>query len=430
MNVISESISKTQLKLTITLSPDEVRPYLEKAAKHISEHVELPGFRKGKATYEAVANNVGEMRVLEEAIEPMVRTTLVEAVKQEGVASVGMPSVDVEKMVPGNEFVFSATLSLMPEVKKLAVYKKLSVDAKPTKASDKDVTKALKDLTRMQTKEVRALAGHAVSDTDLAVIDLQMTKDLVPVEGGQGKGWRVYMNEDFYLPELKEGLCGMKEGDEKTIPVAFPKDHYQKHLAGQKVACAVKLAEVYTLGIPTVDEAFAKSLGMESVQKLREQIASNIEEENKAEESARQERAILELLAGKSSYSEIPDSMVESELDKMMNELELNVTRQGATFEDYLGSMKKSVADLRKDMRDDALMRVKVGLVLRTIAKEESVIVDEKELDAEIDKQVKFFDANDERQKQVQAPEYRDYLAYRLRNQKVVDLLKTAMVRT
>lgn len=429
MNIISESISKTQLKLTITLSPDEVRPYLEKAAKHISEHVETPGFRKGKATYAAVAGNVGEMRVLEEAIEPMVRTTLVEAVQQEGVSSVGMPNVDVEKMVPGNEFVYSATLSLMPEVKKLASYKKPSVDAKPTKASDEDVEKALKDLTRMQTKEVRALAGHAVSDTDLAVIDLQMTKDLVPVEGGQGKGWRVYMNEDFYLPELKEGLRDMKEGDEKTIPVAFPKDHYQKHLAGQKVVCAVKMAEVYTLGIPTVDEAFAKSLGMESVQKLREQIASNIEEENKAEESARQERAILELLASKSTYSEIPDSMVESELDKMMNELELNVTRQGATFEDYLGSMKKSVADLRKDMRDDALMRVKVGLVLRTIAKEEAVTVDEKELDTEINKQVKFFDANDERQKQVQSSAYRDYLAYRLRNQKVVDLLKAAMVR-
>ncbi|MEK7529449.1 MAG: trigger factor [Patescibacteria group bacterium] len=429
MNTVSESISKTQVKLTITLLPDEVRPYLEKAAKHISEHVEVPGFRKGKATYEAVAGNVGEMRVLEEAIEPMVRITLVEAVKQENISSVGMPSVDVEKMVPGNEFVYTATLSLMPEVKKLAQYKKLSIEAKPTAASDKDVEKALKDLTRMQTKEARALAGHTVTDRDLAVIDLQMTKDLVPVEGGQGKGWRVYMNEDFYLSELKEGLVGMKEGDEKTIAVTFPKDHYQKHLAGQKVACAVRLSEVYILDTPAIDEVFAKSLGMESVQKLREQIASNIEEENKTEEGARQERAMLERLADKSAYSEIPDSMVESELDKMMNELEHSVTRQGATFEDYLGSIKKTVDDLRKEMQGDALMRVKVGLVLRTIAKEEGVTVDEKELDEEIEKQVKFFDASDERQKQVQSPEYRDHLAYRLRNQKVVDLLRAAMVK-
>ena len=429
MIVSSESISKTQVKLTITLTPNEVRPFLEKAATHISEHVDVPGFRKGKATYDAVAGNVGEMRVLEEAIEPMVRATLVDAVKQEDIASVGLPSVDVEKMVPGNEFVFTATLSLMPDVKKLAPYKKLTIDAKSVEAYDEDIEKALKDLSRMQTKEARALAGHAITDHDLAVIDLNITKDLVPIEGGQSKGARVYMNEDFYLPELKEGVLGLKEGDEKTISVTFPKEHFQKHLAGQKVACAVKVNEVYTLDVPAIGDAFAKTLGMESVVALREQLAANIVEENKAEESTRQERELLELLATKSVYSEIPDSMVESELDKMMHELEHSVTRQGASFEDYLKSVKKSVDELRAGMRDDALMRVKVSLVLRTIAKEEGVMVDDGELDEAVKKQVKFFDVNDERQKQVQAPEYRDYLAYRLRNQKVVEVLKAMMVK-
>ncbi len=429
MQITQESISKTQVKLTIELTPEEVVPYLEESASHISESVSVPGFRKGKATLEAVTNNVGEMRVLEEAIELIIRGTLPDAVKQEGIDTVGSPSVDVEKTVPGNSFVYSATLTLMPQVKKLADYEKLSVKAKSTDATEENIEKALKDLTRMQTKEVRAKSDFVAGEKDLVVVDMDMKKDNVPLDGGTGKGYRVYMGEDFYLPGMRDKLIGVKEGDKKEFSLTFPEDHFQKHIAGQAVDVSVEVKEIYTLEVPELDETFAKALGMESVDNLKEQISANLEEENKQEEATRQEQEMLEAIASKSSFSEIPDSLVENEIEKMIHELEHAVEKQGGVFADYLKSINKTPEQLRDGMREQAMLRVKVGIILKAVGKKEEVEISNDEAQTEIEKQVEFYGDDEERKKQVRSNEYREYMKYRLRNQKVISLLKEKMVK-
>lgn len=429
MEVKRENTSKQEVKLTITLTAEEVKPFLMTAASHISEHMDIAGFRKGKATYEAIVNNVGEMRVMEEAIEPMVRLHLAKAMMDEQIDSVGQPQVDIEKMAPGNDVVFTAKITLMPTVEKLADFKKLSVDGKSTAAEDKDIERALKDLTGMQTKEVRAEAGTAVTKDGLAVIDLEMTKDKVPVEGGSTQGFKVYMAEDHYVPGMTKEIVGLKEGDKKTFTITFPDEHYQKHLAGHPVEFAVEVKEVYTLDRPEVNDAFAKTLGLKDEKELRAKIVENLEAENKEQEKRRVEREALEVLAEKSKYSEIPEFLVDDEIEKMVHELEHAVTSQGGVFADYLASIKKSPKELRDGMRDQALMRVKVALVLREIGKQEGVEISNDDAQAELQKQLDLYKENDDARKKLESDEYREYLKFRMRNERVIEMVLKAMVK-
>lgn len=429
MDVKRENVSKSEVKLTIELSTEEVKPFLMTAATHISEHLDIPGFRKGKATYEAVVNNVGEMKVMEEALEPMIRLHVAKALMDEKIDSVGQPQVDVEKMAPGNPVVFSATVTLMPEVKKLANYDKLSVDGKSTKAEEKDVKKALKELTTMQTKEVRADAATVVDKDGMAVIDLVMKKEGVPVEGGSTQGFRVYMAEDHYVPGMTEQIVGLKEGDEKTFTLSFPEDHFQKHLAGSPVDFEVTVKEVFTLDRPEVDDAFATSLGMKDVKELNEKIAENIESENKEQEKRRVEREALELLAEKSSFADIPDFLVDDEVEKMVHELEHAVTSQGGVFADYLNSIGKTPGELRDGMRDQALTRVKVALVLREVGKKEELEVSNDEVQDEIEKQLAMYKEDDAAREKLGSDAYRDYMRFRMRNEKVIAFLLEKMVK-
>ena len=430
MDVQRENLSKQQVKLTITVPADEMKPFLMTAASHISEHMDIAGFRRGKATYDAVVNNVGEMRVMEEAIEPVVRLHLAKAMGDEDLETVGQPDVNVEKMAPGNDVVFTATLTLMPNVSKLADYKKLKVDGEATAPEEKDIERALKDLTGMQTKEVRADKKTPVAKDGMAVIDLVMKKDDVPVEGGTTNDFRVYMAEDQYVPGMTEQIVGLKEGEEKTFSLKFPDEHFQKHLAGQDVSFEVNVKEVYNLERPEVNDEFAKSLGLKDEAELRSKIVENLEKENVEQEKRRVEREVLELLAEKSEFEEIPEFLVDDEVEKMVHELEHAVTKQGGKFEDYLQSMKKTPEELREGMRDQALMRVKVALVLRAVGKAENVEVTPDDVQAEIQKQLDMYKQEDtDARERLQSEAYREYVQYRMRNERVIDLLIEKMVK-
>lgn len=429
MQVTKTSISPSRVKLAIEVSAEELRPFLERAAKHVSEHAPVAGFRPGHATYDVVVAKYGAMAVLEEAVDPAIRSFMPKAIEQEGLDIAGQPKVDVEKVAPENPLLFSVEVDLMPTISKLADYHSLKIDAKTAEVKEEDIQSALKDLARMQTKQVRALAGHAVTAEDLVVIDVDMKKAGVPVEGGQGKGWRVFMNEDAYIPGMKEPLLGMKEGEQKSFDLTFPETYAQKSLAGQVVTMDVVVREVFLLEAPELNDAFAITLGMKDVADLREKITANLAEEQSEEERQRQERTLLELLAERSSFGEIPDALVQEEVNKMVHELEHAVEKQGGVFADYLAAIKKTPASLREEMKPQGLMRVKVALVLRAIAKAEGVQVGEEEARAEVEKQAKFYEDDKQRKQLVESGAYRAFVLAQMHNRKTVELLRSLMVK-
>ncbi len=423
-----EDVKDRSVKLTIEVPLSEMQPFLDEAAKKISEVATIPGFRPGHASYEAVKGNVGEMKIYEEALEGIVRKTYVEAIESEKLESVGAPEINVEKMAPGNALVYTATVGLMPTVEKLADFTTLKVEKKDVSMQPSDLEGALKELQKMQTKEVRAKADEAATKADKAVVDMHMFHQKVALEGGDAHGYHVFLNEPHYIPGFSEQLVGMKEGEEKKFALPFPKDHYQKHLAGKDVDFEVKLAELYHLDHPDLDDAFGVSLGFKNLAELKDRLQTNIQDEKLTEENMRLERAVLDAVADGSRFSEIPELLVNDEVNKMVHEIEHNVTEQGMDFNQYLKSINKTIGQLKMDFVPQAIQRIKVMLVLREVAKQQNVTVDPKDLDHEIDTVAARYEDKESKDR-IYSPMYREYMEGVMRNKKVVDLLKAAMVK-
>lgn len=427
-NVSIEEQEKGHVKLTFTVSVEEQQPFLEAAAEHISEHSTIPGFRPGKAGYEIVKQRVGETKIMEDALEKIVRTYFVEAILKNEIDTVGSPKIDVEKMAPGNELVFTAEVTRMPAVKELVDFKKLSIQGKVPEIADKDIELALKDLTRMQTKEVRAVSDSLVKETDKAVVSMDMKKEGVPIEGGQSPNHAVYLAEEYYIPGFKEQLIGMKEGETKNFTLPFPADHAQAFLAGQQIDFEVILKELFHLEPPQMDDAFAQSLGLRDFTMMKELIHKNLMDEKIREEGMRQEKEALELIANKSQFENIPDLLLNEEIEKMIRELQHRVEEQGMDFEKYVQSLKKTLSQIKLDFTPQALMRIKVAIAMREIAKNEKIEVTEQELDTELD-EVAARHEDPESKKQIYSPEYRQYVEQVVLNRKVIELVKNAMVK-
>lgn len=424
-----EKLDNNRVKVTVTIPASEVEEGMRHAAEHMAEDSKIPGFRPGKAPYETIKARVGEMKLLEAATEELVRDSFVEAMLDENLETVGQPYFTMEKLVPGNDMVYSAEIALMPSVTKLADYKTLTVKSEDVKATDEMFEQAKNDLRRMRTKETRAEAGYKLAKGDKAVVNMQMKKDGVVIEGGEAQNHGVFTNEPYYIPGFVDEIIGAAEGEEKNFTLKFPKDHYQKHLADSDVNFTVKLNEIFTLDIPNWDDEFAKGLGIGSIADLETKLRENLALEKKDEADKKLDKEVLELLANKSTFDEFSELLVNQEIDKMIAELQDWIFRNGMEFDQYIKSIGKSLADLKLDFTPQAIMRLKVALILNEVAKKESIKPEEKEVDAEVDEVAKTVGENKEAREYVYSPAFRDRIEHQLRNKKTVEFLKKTMVK-
>ncbi len=422
-----EKLPGSRVKLTFTVSPEDAKPYVDEAVRSLQEAKPVQGFRPGHAPYAEVAKAFGEMRIWETALERIVRASYLKALIDLDVDTVGSPEIQVEKLTPGQEISFTATAPIAPKVETLASYDKPVADYKAREVTDEDVDKSLTELRSMQRKEVRS--SNAATKEDLVVVDLDMKRDNVLLEGGTGRDYRIYLAEDHYIPGFSDKLVGIKEGEERTFTLRFPDEHYQKHLSGQDVDFTAKAKSIFTLELPALDEAFAKSLGQESVDALKAIIKKNMGEEEAERGRQKCEIEMLEKLVDASKFTDIPELLVNDEVRKMLAELEYSVEERGMKMPDYLASIKKTKEALQMEFVPQALRRIKTATLIKEIAKRENVSVDEAELDHELDHILEGVKPDDQgARERVTSPEYREYVGILLRNQKTLELLKSRCI--
>ena len=416
-----KNLEKSQVEFTITVEPADYKKDLESAAVRISERAAIKGFRPGKAPYDMVKQQVGEVRIIEEAMQSIVEKNFFEATRKEKLDTVGMPQITIIKVAPGNDLVFKAAVALLPKIK-LGNLATVKVKYQAKEVSDKDADEVLNDLKKMQTKEI-VKPGVAAKE-DKMVINLEMFLDKVPVEGGQAPNHQVYLNEDHYIPGLAEQLLGLKKDDTKEFSLKFPKEHYQKHLAGKNIDFKIKVNEVFELQHPALDEQFAKSLGHESLEKLKKIIKDNLIQEAKHKDEQKIEIEILDQLIGSSEFSEVPDVLINAEKNKIFHELKHSLANQGIEMEKYLADMKKTEEDIYKDFNEQALRRVKAALVSRQVALENKIEAEKKDVDEEIKAIKAAYPDNKNVEENLKKPEVLETLALTIQNRKVLQFLK------
>lgn len=422
-------IKDNKATFTITIPVESVTEGMRDAADHMAEHANIPGFRPGKAGYEVIKQRFGEMKILEEATEELLRAAFMEAMIAEDLSTIGQPYFSVVKMAPGSELVFTVEIALFPKVTKLADYKTLSVKKNDTEPKAEMIEQAKKDLLNMRTKEVRAESGYKITKGDKAVVALGMKKDGVALEGGESQNHGVYTGEEHYIPGFADQLIGLAEGEKKNFTLDFPKDHYQKHLAGTPVDFEIEVKEVFRLEAPLLDDEFAKSVGLKTAAELEEKLKENLQKETALEEERRLDKETLELLADKSTFETIPDLLLNQEVEKMIQELKHSITRQQMDFDEYLKNIGKTLAEIKLDFTPNALTRIKVAMILKEVSAAENIKPAAEEVDAELDRLAEQYKDNKEAKDQIYSAEYRDYIEHQMTNRKTIDFLKGVMVK-
>jgi trigger factor len=420
MNITTKKLPKNQVELTVEISVEELGKFLEKAAQRISLTKNIAGFRSGKASYEVIKQRFGETAIYQEALDPVIQETLMSAVLQEKLEIVGQPQVDIEKLAAGNPIIYKATVSLLPKVK-IENYKNIKTRPKKIDVGEEDIEKTLSQLQKMRAKE--SVCDKAIEVGDKAVVDFFIYLDKVPIESGQHRDYPIYLGEKFFVPGFEENLFGMKKGEEKEFELKFPKNYFQKNIAGKLAEVKVKVKEVYKVEKPKIDDEFAKAINFENMGKLREQIKENISQEEKFKDEQRMEMEIFDQIIKESDFDELPQILIDGELDKMISELKHNISQQGMEFEDYLSNLKTTIDDLKKNFLPQAEKRLKISLVLREIAFREKIEPSEEEIKKELDKVLNQY-SDEEAKKNIQSEGYRNYLRYVLTNQKVIAKLK------
>lgn len=427
-DIVVTTLPKSEVKLEFTVSPEEAEPYLEEAVKDLSKNRPMPGFRPGRVPLAEAKRVYGEMAIYEAALERIVRALYVQAILEKELNTVGSPSVSVEKLTPGNPIKFTVIAPTEPIVTKMPDLAVCKVEKKDAEVTEKHLEDALQEMRKMRRAE--AVVDRPATLEDLVIIDLNMHKDHVAVEGGSGQNYRVYLNEDQYIPGFSNELVGIKKDEERVFTLPFPKEHFQKHLAGQNIQFTAKAKDVYELKTPDLDDAFAKSIGLESVEQLKTKLRENMQLEftQKAEEAA--EIALLEKLVDASSFSEVPELLVNEEVRRMIAELQQSIEQQGMKWEEYLSSIKKDGNALKMDFVPQAMRRVRTAVLVKAFSKEAKIEIDEKDVDAEIDHILETVRESDaETRERVVSPEYREYVTIQMRNRKTIQWLKAQCVK-
>ncbi|PAF37810.1 trigger factor [Terribacillus saccharophilus] len=407
--------------LTITLSPEELDGALDQAFQKVVKQVQVPGFRKGRVPRKIFEQRFGVESLYQDAIDIVLPGAYMNAVEETGIEPVAQPDVDLEQIEQGKELIFKATVAIKPEVE-LGDYKGLEVEAEDTTVTDEDVEKEIDALRNRQAELVVKEEGTA-AEGDTVVIDFEGFVDGEAFEGGKAENHSLEIGSGSFIPGFEEQLVGKESGSESDITVTFPEEYHAAELAGKEAVFKVKIHEIKAKELPELDDEFAKDVDeeVESLDALREKTKNRLQEEKTtAAENNKREQLIN--LATDNAKVEVPDAMVDTELDRMVREFEQRLQMQGMTLEMYAQFSGQDEAALREQMKEDAGKRVKTNLTLEAIAQAENVEVTDEDVNTELEKMAEMYQTDKEQLTQMLGGNT-DAIKDDLKFQKAIDVL-------
>ena len=385
MSVKWEKQEGNQGLLTIEVSAEEVNKALDKAFKKIVVKINEPGFRKGKMPRPLFEKKYGVEALYQDALEIIIPDAYSNAIDEAGIEPVDYPEIaGTETFEKGKDFTFTATVTVKPEPK-LGEYKGLEVTKLSTEVTDEEVEAQIQaELAKKAELEIKE--DGAVEDGDTAVIDFEGFLGEEAFEGGKGEDYALEIGSGSFIPGFEEQLVGVKAGESKDVVVTFPEEYHAAELAGKEATFKVAVKEIKTKVLPELNDEFAKEIDpeVESLDALRAKIKEQTAEQKKAESEGTLRDELVEK-AAENAEMEIPQGMINTELDRMVQEFGQRLQMQGMNLELYFQFSGQNEEALREQMTPDAENRVRVALTLEAIAKAENVQVTEEDITAELD---------------------------------------------
>lgn len=421
MNVTATPAPKSSMLVEVELPPERLARAVDQAVQRLGRRTKVPGFRPGKAPRPILERVLGPGVVLDEAVERLVHDAYREALLEKAILPLSNGDVEIVQAEEGKPLIFKATVPVRPEVA-LGDYRNFNFRPEVETIDDAKVDKVLDELREQQATLV-AVEERAAQTGDYAVISYEGTRDGQPFEGGSSRRMPLVIGEERLIPGFEGHLVGLRPGDAVDFDITFPEDYPEESLRGQTAHFAVELRELREKVLPPLDDDLARSVGeFTTVAELRDEVRRRLE--GNALDRARHDFAdrIIEYAVSNATM-ELPDVLIDQEVEVMHDELRASLARQGISEEAYLKATGKSEPDIHADLRPQAEKRVRVLLVLSKIAETEGVEVPDAEVEAEVGRARERYASSPRLVRYFEGDRGRGFIRSTLRRSRVVEKL-------
>jgi trigger factor len=376
MTVTVETLEKLERKITLTLSAQTLQSEVETRLKRIARQVKMDGFRPGKVPMNVVAQQYG-YSVQYEVMNDKVGEAFALAANEAKLRVAGQPKITEKEGAPEGELQFDAVFEVYPEVK-IGDLAAAEIEKAAADVNDAAIDRTLDILRKQRRTFAQRAADQAAADGDRVTIDFAGKIDGEPFEGGKAEAFQFLVGEGQMLKEFEDAVRGMKSGESKTFPLNFPADYHGKDVAGKTADFLVTLHKIEAPNLPEINEAFAKSLGVDggTVEALREDIRKNLAREVKFRLQARNKQAVMDALVAKAEL-DLPKSVVQAEVDRLVEGARADLKQRGIKDVDN--------APIPEDLfREQAERRVRLGLVVAELVRANDLQAKADQIDAHL----------------------------------------------
>lgn len=415
-------ISDTQRLLSVTLDASDLQLAKQQALVSLAKNIKVAGFRPGKVPTKVAEKQLDPNVLNNEVLEAAINTSANDIITAENIMPLDKPKVEAKKFVPDQLLEYTAEFEVIPAIK-LGDYKKLKLTKIDAEVTAKDISEVL---GRMQQGAAeKTVVERAAKNGDELTIDFAgKDKDDKIIEGTTGKDYALVLGSGSFIPGFEEGLIGKKTGEKIDLPVTFPKDYAHKPLAGAKVKFEVTIHKVSESALPKLDDEFAKKSGaFATITELKADIKKELTAQKQHEAAEKQKDSLLEQLV-KASKVPTPEILVQDQMQSLERDFTQNLLYRGQTLDQYLQQLGiKKEAWQKGELREQAVRRVQVGLVLSELSKLEKIDVTHEELEKRLGDLLAGYGKDPNIAKQLDTPEARRDIANRVMTEKTLDKL-------
>ncbi|NLP46022.1 MAG: trigger factor [Epulopiscium sp.] len=408
MSTKVEALEKNMIKLTIEVDADRFEEGMKYAYNKNKKHLNIPGFRKGRVPRTIAEKYYGAEVFYEDAINYVIPDAYEKAIEENNLEVVSQPKIDVEQVEKGKNLIFTAEVAVKPEVV-LGQYKDIEIEKIQVEVTDEEVQAEL-EKTQQQNARIITIEDRPVQDKDQLSIDFEGFVDGEPFEGGKGENYPLTIGSGTFIDTFEEQLIGKNIGEEVEVNVTFPEDYHEKALAGKPALFKVTVKEIKEQELPALDDEFAKDVSeFDTLDEYKKDLKATLLKQKEHQAEHEKEDKVMEKVI-ENAKMEIPDPMIETQVDQMVQDFSQRLQYQGLPLDTYLQFTGNNMMTLRENFKKDALRNIQSRLALEVIAKEENIEVSNEELEEEIKKMAEMYKMEVEKLKESISEREKEYM--------------------
>lgn len=398
MSLQVEKMEKNMAKLTVEVSAEELEKALQGAYMKQKNKISVPGFRKGKVPRQMIEKMYGAAIFYDDAANALIPEAYSKAYDEAGLEIVSQPKIEVVQIEKGKPFIFTAEVATKPEVT-LGEYKGLKVDKVSNRVTAKEVDEKLEEEQKKNARTI-TVEDRAVQDGDEVVLDFEGFVNGVAFEGGKGENYPLTIGSGSFIPGFEEQLIGVEAEKEVEVNVTFPAEYHAQDLAGKEAVFKCTVHEIKVKELPELDDEFAAEVSeFDTLEEYKADIKAKIKDQKLAEGKRQKEDQAVEQAVANATM-DIPEAMIDTQVQQMTQEFAQRIQSQGLSMEQYFQFTGLTAEKMLEEMRPQALKRIETRLVLEAIAKAENIEITDEKIDQEIAKMAEMYQMEVEKLKE------------------------------